>query len=65
MEEKTPEKYRLDNASGTLYEYSADHDAYLFVSNTQKRTLKSAIKEYDEYQKWQEHKQACDEQLYI
>lgn len=38
-------KYRVE--SGSVYEYSAEHNAYLFIGNLNGKTKKQFIKEYE------------------
>ena len=39
-ETQAPEKYRIDRASHSIYEYDADHRAYLFIGKYQNFGIK-------------------------
>ena len=43
-----PEQYRWDGSTGTLYEYSKEHRAYLFAAKANGRTEKQTIADYEE-----------------
>jgi hypothetical protein len=45
----TAHSYRTDQY-GSVYEYSAEHDAYLFIGKLNGRTLAQFLADRDEYQ---------------
>lgn len=51
-EDNTPEQYRFDGSTGTLYEYSKDQEAYIFAAKANGRSKRKTIEDYEESKYW-------------